>query len=565
MQQLFIRLFNLSLSASILILVIIVLRKVFRKAPKWIICLLWGMVAVRLLLPFTIESALSLAPRAEVVHMDAGDTRPVVESGIESVDNRINTYVGTLYAENTLPDALDSKVETNGTGNQPVNIVEILSMVWAVGVFLLLGYGIYSYLKVYRSVRLSVREEKNVYVCDDIKMPFILGILRPRIYLPSDLNASEKASILAHERAHIKRGDYLWKPLGYLLMTVYWFDPLIWLAYILLCRDIEMACDEKVVSNMSAEDKKQYSRVLLSFGTPDKMITICPLAFGEVGVKERVKGVLNYKKPAFWIILAAIMICILVVICFLTNAKDADDNATLPKLAEKQLETLYQQEFEKHSDKMPSSVIFEFMSLSYDGRIYTAGREGRGIYVSAEGVPGNAWEKSLADYPLEKICDVYGALFVKPVYGDLNADGQFADVYAWYDNDRKVKGECKEGVIWKLEGYAPEDQVILTIPQVNAFGRIEYEMITFRHMNDVKIETGRDLLNIVLKAQNVDQYGVIGQPDTLQTFTGDSLEDKYFIRDFVKAPVVSAEMITDIGTYQTIMIRERAPYDRFIE
>lgn len=564
MQQLFLKLINLSLSAGILILVVLIIRKLFEKAPKWIICLLWGIVAIRLICPFSLESALSLAPRAEMVRMDASETRPVIQSGFEGVDTRINTYVANLYVEDVLPALSETSVEVPTVTKRPVDVVGILSTIWLAGVILLFGYGVFSYARVYKSVRISIRSEKNVYLCDDIKMPFILGVVNPRIYLPSDLTEDEKANILAHEQAHIGRGDFLWKPLGFLLLTVYWFQPLIWVAYIMLCRDIEMACDEKVIANMSAEQKKQYSMVLLSFSAPNKMITACPLAFGEVGVKERVKGVMNYRKPAFWVILAALVVCVAVMICFLTNSKGDEGGKTLPKLTTEQLEALYQQEFDKYSDKLPSEVNFDFITLTYNGQIYTAGRDDKGYFVHPEDVSGDPWEKSLADYPVKKICDVYGEVFIKPVYGNLNADGQYSDVYAWYDDVKKVKGEAKQGTLWEMDGYHPENQVILTIPRLNAVGRPEYEMIFFRHVNDVNIETGKDLLNLISNVQHIDQYGVVGRPETLLNFTGDSPKDKYFIGDFLKAPVISVEEIKNIYSYKNIMLHEKDPYDRNI-
>lgn len=314
MQHIFLKLVNLSISANILILAAMILRLLLKKAPKWFNCLLWAIVAVRLVVPFSLESNLSLAPRAEIVRMDENLSRPVVQSGFENVDESINAYIGVWYTQQS----------TNTIAEEPktaFDIVGILSKVWIAGVVLLIGYAFYSYARVYRSVRCSIRIKRNVYYCDGIDMPFILGVIRPTIYLPSTLSEVECDNILAHEEAHIKRGDFLWKPLGFLLLAVYWFNPFMWVAYILLCRDIEMACDEKVVRDMTIAQKKQYSRVLLSFSAPDKMLTVCPLAFGEVGVKDRVKGVLNYRKPTFWILVSAVVACIVVMVFFLTNPK----------------------------------------------------------------------------------------------------------------------------------------------------------------------------------------------------------------------------------------------------
>ena len=159
----------------------------------------------------------------------------------------------------------------------------------------------------------------NIYLCDAISSPFILGIVKPRIYLPSTLNEVQRRNVLAHERAHLARRDHLWKPLGFALLAVYWFDPMLWLAYVLFCRDIELACDERVIRNMDKEAVTAYSTVLLACSMPRMVSLSCPLAFGELGVKERVKNMLHYKKPAFRIVAASIAVCIVVAVCFLTD------------------------------------------------------------------------------------------------------------------------------------------------------------------------------------------------------------------------------------------------------
>lgn len=203
--------------------------------------------------------------------------------------------------------------------------MNLIASIWLCGVAVLLVYAAVSYVHIRRKVRESVRIEGNIYICDRIQTPFIFGVLNPRIYLPSSLKEVQIKNVVAHEKAHIRRLDYLWKPLGYVLFTVYWFNPFCWLAYILFCRDIEMACDERVIKDWSAEQKKEYSLVLLSFHVSGKMITVCPLAFGEVGVKQRVKGILNFKKPTFWLIAAALLFCVIIGALFLTNPKKNDN------------------------------------------------------------------------------------------------------------------------------------------------------------------------------------------------------------------------------------------------
>ena len=186
---------------------------------------------------------------------------------------------------------------------------------------MLILYAAISALRLRLRVRTAVRLEGNVFQSEFVPSPFILGVLRPRIYLPFGLEPGAQDMVLAHERAHLKRGDQLWKPLGFLLLTAYWFNPVCWLAYVLFCRDIEAACDEKVVRELGESCKTAYSRALLQCSVPRRMITACPLAFGETGVKGRIKSVLNYKKPAFWVVLAAVFVSIAVAVCFLTDPK----------------------------------------------------------------------------------------------------------------------------------------------------------------------------------------------------------------------------------------------------
>ena len=318
MSGLFLKLLNMSVSAGWLILAVAFIRLVFRKAPKWFHCLLWALVAVRLLCPFSIESRFSLVPEAEIVNTAAETGRPYIRSGITTVDNTVNAYLGERYDKDmTMP--VKENVKSGADVKFGADPVQIIAVVWLIGSFGFLLYALISYLHLQRRVRESVRFQKNIFLCDRIQTPFILGIVKPRIYLPSDMNELQMENVIAHEQAHISRRDYLWKPLGYILLAVYWFQPLCFLAYILLCRDIEMACDEKVIRNMDAEAKKEYSRVLLSCSVSGKMISACPLAFGEVGVKERVKGILNYKKPTLWILIASGLICVVAAVCFLTN------------------------------------------------------------------------------------------------------------------------------------------------------------------------------------------------------------------------------------------------------
>ena len=309
METLFLRILNMSITAGWIVPAVIILRLILRKAPKWISCLLWALVGVRLVLPFSIESVLSLIPSKETIPPEIiTSSAPVIHSGINYFNHTVNPIISDALA----PDPVK--------GTAPVvTIVGIATLVWLVGILAMLGYSAASYLKIRKRVKVSIKAENNIYICDSINTPFIFGIINPKIYLPSTLSKEDSQYVLAHERAHLKRRDHLIKPFGFLLLSVYWFNPVLWLGYILLCRDIELACDEKVMKNSDIENKKSYSTALLNCSIPRKLISSCPLAFGEVGVKKRIKKVLNYKKPAFWIIVVALIISIVASVCLLTN------------------------------------------------------------------------------------------------------------------------------------------------------------------------------------------------------------------------------------------------------
>ena len=320
MSGIFLKLLNLSISASWLVLVVLALRLVLKRAPKWVNVLLWGMVALRLMLPFSIESALSLIPSAETVSPEVVqfDPAPTITSGVEFIDNAVNPSLSESFAAAPLASVNPLYVWTYLAG-----------WVWLIGLAAMLAYALVSYLRLRRRVSASIRLRENVYVCDDIPSPFILGIAKPRIYLPSALDEAQRGSVLSHERAHLARHDHWWKPLGFALLAVYWFNPLLWLAYTLLCRDIELACDERVLRGMDAGQVKDYSSALLACSVPRRMLAACPLAFGEVGVGARVKNALRYKKPAFWVVAASVAVCVVVAVCFLTNPPTDTDAAGL--------------------------------------------------------------------------------------------------------------------------------------------------------------------------------------------------------------------------------------------
>ena len=320
MAAVFLKLLNLSISASWLVLAVLVLRLVSKRSPKWVNVLLWGIVALRLVLPFSIESALSLIPSAETVSPAAVQfaPAPTITSGVSVIDNAVNPSLSEHFA--AVPTA----------SVNPLYVwTEIAGWVWLIGLGAMLLYALVSYLRLRRRVSVSLPVQDHIYLCDAISSPFILGVVKPHIYLPSGLDEVQRQNVLAHEQAHLARRDHWWKPLGFALLAVYWFNPVLWLAYTLLCRDIELACDERVIRTMDESAVKTYSTVLLACSMPRKAVITCPLAFGEVGVKERVKNALRYKKPAFWVVAASVAVCVVVAVCFLTNPPTDTDAAGL--------------------------------------------------------------------------------------------------------------------------------------------------------------------------------------------------------------------------------------------
>lgn len=368
MTDIFLGFLNRSLAAGILILAVVLVRLVFKKAPRWLLCALWALAAVRLVCPVSIESVLSLIPSAEPVQPGIiVSAQPAITSGIPAVDAIVNPPLAAAFTPSPAQSA------------NPLQIWTFLAAcVWLAGIAALLLYAAVSALRLRLRVRTAVRLEGKVYQSEFVSSPFILGVIRPRIYLPFGLEAGAQAMVLAHERAHLRRGDQLWKPLGYLILAAYWFNPLCWLAYILFCRDIEAACDEKVVRELGEGCKAAYSRALLACSVPRKLITACPLAFGETGVKARIRSVLNYKKPAFWLVLAAVLASVAVAVCFLTDPK-REDPAQNPPAAEEAAAQAPAQSIDASS--APEPAIDEQAGLDPD---FFTGTDGYGESVTVQ-------------------------------------------------------------------------------------------------------------------------------------------------------------------------------------
>lgn len=350
MYKAFTTLLNMSLTASVLVFAILLLRPFMKKGPQKYLCVLWALVAIRLILPISLASPLSafnlICPstensldrgrQIEYFHYTGHTEKPKV---ILNLPGRQAGFSTSEYSE-----------KENSVASPHIFDIylPVLMQLWLIGFGLMLSYAVWSFWKIKRQVAASIRSPiiyvenpsancstgmlfSHIFICDDIDTPFILGIIRPKIYLPSSLEAHHRSCVIMHEQAHIKRGDHIWKPLAFLLLSVYWFNPVLWLAYILLSRDIEAACDEKAIQMMSKSEKATYSQALLSCAMPQKLITVCPLAFGEGKLKERVRFVLYYKKPGFWLITSTLVICLVIGVCFLTNPNQESEAAAVSK------------------------------------------------------------------------------------------------------------------------------------------------------------------------------------------------------------------------------------------
>ena len=311
MDDIFLKLVNLSISASWLILAVLVLRVVLKKAPKWVMPLLWGVVALRLVCLFSIESALSLIPSAETIPSEiVTETREPVLYEQATLD---------IVTNPTLPSAAEVPV---GVSRQQAQVdFNIYSVLWLAGMAALLVHALVSAGKLKRKLATAILLRDNIYESEFVDSPFVFGVVKPNIYLPMHMDEGTAAYVIAHEHAHLARRDHWWKVLGYLVLALHWFNPLVWVAYILFCRDIELACDEKVVKGLDGAARADYSQALLSCAAPKRAVAACPLAFGEGNIKTRVKSALHYKKPAFWVAAAAVLAVVIVAVCFLTNPR----------------------------------------------------------------------------------------------------------------------------------------------------------------------------------------------------------------------------------------------------
>ena len=326
MTDLFITFAKMSIGGSVIAVLVLLLRLLLKSAPKWITVLLWGFVAIRLVCPISFESSVSLMPDVERISVIE-----TVETGTSEITQPEHVEVSSSADIVYTPTDTATRVEKGITENR-------LSQVWLVGIIAMLLYTLISFIRVYRQVETAVKLDGNVFQSENISSPFVLGVIKPKIYIPYGLEGKSLEYIIFHEKAHIHRRDHWWKPIGFLILTLHWFNPIIWISYIFLCRDIEFACDEKVVRDMNRDERADYSETLVNCSVRRRMITACPVAFGESGVKNRVKSVLNYKKPAFWVIVIALLVCVATAVFFLTNPiaeKESDSKELIEEIEDR--------------------------------------------------------------------------------------------------------------------------------------------------------------------------------------------------------------------------------------
>ena len=456
--SLFWQVVRLSLTAGWMILVLLALRPLLKKVPRRFSCLLWGLVAIRLALPFSFESRVSMVPQAAAAPQKIAQA---LNPG------QMNWVSPAALAANPLPAA-----EAAAPAFSPASLIPLA---WGLGIAAMLLYAAVSYFRLSRQVRLSAPAGKRVYRCDTIRTPFILGIVNPKIFLPSDLDERTAVSVLAHEQAHLRRGDHLWKPLGYVLLSIYWFNPLCWVAYFLFCRDVEQACDEAVIERMDTQQKKDYSAALLACAAPNR-IQVCPLAFAEVGVKQRIAGVLNYRKPKFWVVALAALLCVSLTAGLLTDpvkATKAEDNTqqTLPTGTE--ISTTVGVPLNVRSEptlNAPAIAMLEtgtqiqiLRTQSVDGIIWA--------YVSADTLTENGWV--MATYLNTVEGEALPTVSADVTHGSpSNTSGDTVTVTTKGTVDLYASPTVRGRVVFQLEDGSP-----VTILRIDSIGELSWAYV----------------------------------------------------------------------------------------
>lgn len=616
MSSLFLTLLELGLSASVLALVVVLLRLLPLRWPRWIYCLLWALVALRLICPVSIESNLSLQPRIEqtAFYSPSMDATP-----LPTPDNAPAASIAT-------PDISGGLVHHTGQVSSP-SPISVLSGIWLVGIVAMLFYALISYLRLRHRVLTATRLRDGIYQSEWVDSPFVLGLLRPKIYLPYHLDEETAAHVIAHEQSHLCRGDHWWKPLGYLLLSVYWFCPVLWLAYWLLCQDIELACDARVVSNMTPDARQHYARTLLKLGVRRSTIAACPLAFGELGVKQRIKRVMTHKKPAFWVVSASLLALVAVAVCFLTTPKTpkpgaVDINLPLPENTSWFLQSknpAYDTEISfRNKDQFfsPSQMVFQNPDAAFDAMLqdyeaaiaYIEKRSGldsltrdnyRQYQNSIRNIPDDALLRTQCE-DLYRFFDLYGnsiseqdvtsAIIVSlpevMPYGDFTI-GQFLMQNLALSYRPEGSGEYREiHLDIPLDGYPDPGKTVITLRVTNKAGQTIYSSSTLRSLADMHFYTRQELL-LMLDGQllyTADNQPASEQwdrliPETVEEIqvlhyprTDDSGEIAYSVYCFDGIPTWFAEghslrfyaIVTSTGAESYAQSTAQNPLDRAI-
>lgn len=587
MNEFFLKILNMSISASWIILVVLVLRLLLKKAPKWINVLLWGIVAVRLICPFTIESAMSLMPSVDILPPALTDTSQNTTNTTQDITSNSQTTngtsqditdplqnnLGTPTVDETHPQINNSHTpviqEATATSakDESINYIQlftsIFSKLWIIGVALMLTYSIISYIRIKKKINTAVLLRNNIYQSEAVVSPFVLGIIQPKIYLPFNVSEQNITPIIAHEQAHIKRKDYLWKPIGFLLLTLHWFNPLVWLGYILLCRDIELACDEKAIKEMTIAQRADYSQALLTCSVNRRMITACPIAFGEVNVKNRIKTVLNYKKPTFWIILVAIISSIIIAACFLTNpvnSKDStNDNITTDENKAKDDEVNTKIETDSPADTN-TSIDINTLKSKYPTYFNLDKTKGLTVYV---------WQMSANSYycGLLPNSDIgHTELEIFNLHFSSTSIDEMRSIVTYYYPNNTQKYVTVFPIIMPISSYAYniDDKYIHKVNELFWGGEIVYQMPTYANIFDT---ASFDIDNDGIKEECSLGYGPTSGIDTFTFSVYENGELEYF-NIFASLGVSNIHFDTnENGQVQlcgTQFVNENEPYTRYM-
>jgi len=559
MSEFFLSVVNMSISASWIVLAVLLVRLFLKRAPKWITVLLWAVVAVRLILPISVKSEVSLLPSAQTIDpaITTGIT-PQIRTGISTFNSAVNPVIEQAFV-----------VAPKESADQLQTWLTVATTVWGIGVVVMVVYGAVSYYRIKRKIGTAVLLQDRVYQSENVASSFVLGLIRPKIYLPFHIDKQVVPHVLAHEQAHIQRRDHWWKPLGFALLALHWFNPLMWLGYIFLCRDIELACDEKVVKRLDTVQRADYSQALLNCSVNRRAIAMCPLAFGEVSVKDRVKSVLHYRKPAFWMILLALTASIVIAVCFLTDPasvmpeKSASihessdfeyliniENLTLRELTEETIlvdlgdspchkaekewvQALSELKISREAisnnrkenrDKTNAFTIFEMEDADYEGSMSLRGLS---IYFDADftSVWVDSWSEITLSYEVldpQKAKEIYESIANIPVVTR-------ADVYPMYYGLDVSKG--LQVYIWQMAEYSYSCGLL---PGKDA--PYTYEEIWNLHKNPVPISTMRYIIKDYMETRGLAKEDItiypISMPHSSYAYTIDEAYKQALVEKF---------------------------------